>query len=314
MTEQVFNLNGLGMLFVEAIAHRDYTLTQALVLLVATVFIVVNFLVDLALRLARSADPVPLMASNPPVEILADVAAAEPARRGGWTAPASSRAGGPLGALGAAFIVLMLVGRGSWRRSWPRTTRSPPTTAPCSRRPARSTGSAPTPSAATSTRASSTARGRRSWWASAPRWSAPRSGAVLGVVSAYFGGRIDLILQRLHGRVPVAPADHPGAGGRRDPRDRRPQRHRGHHRPDDPARAPGSSARAPSRVPRDAVRRGDARGRRRHLRIIFRHMLPNVDGALPDHADGLPGPGHPAGGVAVVPRASASRSRRRPGG
>jgi peptide/nickel transport system permease protein len=48
VTEQVFNLNGLGLLFVQAIAHRDYTLTQALVLLVAGTFITVNFLVDLA--------------------------------------------------------------------------------------------------------------------------------------------------------------------------------------------------------------------------------------------------------------------------
>ena len=48
VTEQVFNLNGLGLLFVESVAHRDYTLTQALVLLVAFVFIFVNFLVDLA--------------------------------------------------------------------------------------------------------------------------------------------------------------------------------------------------------------------------------------------------------------------------
>ena len=47
VTEQVFNLNGLGLLFVQAIAHRDYTLTQALVLIVATTFIVVNFMVDL---------------------------------------------------------------------------------------------------------------------------------------------------------------------------------------------------------------------------------------------------------------------------
>lgn len=47
VTEQVFNLNGLGMLFVESIARRDYTMTQALVLLVGFTFIVVNFLVDL---------------------------------------------------------------------------------------------------------------------------------------------------------------------------------------------------------------------------------------------------------------------------
>ena len=48
VTEQVFNLNGLGLLFVEAIAHRDYTLTQALVMLTAAVFIASNFLVDVA--------------------------------------------------------------------------------------------------------------------------------------------------------------------------------------------------------------------------------------------------------------------------
>jgi peptide/nickel transport system permease protein len=48
VTEQVFNLNGLGMLFVEAISRRDYTLTQALVMLVATFFLIVNFFVDIA--------------------------------------------------------------------------------------------------------------------------------------------------------------------------------------------------------------------------------------------------------------------------
>jgi len=47
VTEQVFNLNGIGKLFVEATTRGDYTMVQALVLLVATFFIVVNFLVDL---------------------------------------------------------------------------------------------------------------------------------------------------------------------------------------------------------------------------------------------------------------------------
>jgi peptide/nickel transport system permease protein len=51
VTEQVFNLNGLGLLFVEAISHRDYTLTQALVLIVAAVFIFVNFATDIAYAL-----------------------------------------------------------------------------------------------------------------------------------------------------------------------------------------------------------------------------------------------------------------------
>jgi peptide/nickel transport system permease protein len=47
VTEQVFNLNGIGMLFVESITHRDYTMTQALVLLVSFAFIFTNLLVDL---------------------------------------------------------------------------------------------------------------------------------------------------------------------------------------------------------------------------------------------------------------------------
>jgi peptide/nickel transport system permease protein len=47
VTEQVFNLNGIGMLFVESITHRDYTMTQALVLLVSFAFIFMNLLVDL---------------------------------------------------------------------------------------------------------------------------------------------------------------------------------------------------------------------------------------------------------------------------
>ncbi|MGH7309114.1 MAG: ABC transporter permease [Candidatus Rokuibacteriota bacterium] len=46
VTEQVFNLNGLGLLFVEAVARRDYTLTQALVMLTASAFIFVNFAMD----------------------------------------------------------------------------------------------------------------------------------------------------------------------------------------------------------------------------------------------------------------------------
>jgi len=48
VTEQVFNLNGLGMLFVEGISRRDYTLIQAMVMLVATVFLSINLLVDVA--------------------------------------------------------------------------------------------------------------------------------------------------------------------------------------------------------------------------------------------------------------------------
>jgi peptide/nickel transport system permease protein len=47
VTEQVFNLNGIGKLFVETVTRADYTMVQALVMLVATFFIIVNFVVDL---------------------------------------------------------------------------------------------------------------------------------------------------------------------------------------------------------------------------------------------------------------------------
>lgn len=47
VTEQVFNLNGIGRLFVDAVTRRDYTLIQGLLLLVAFVYVAVNFLNDL---------------------------------------------------------------------------------------------------------------------------------------------------------------------------------------------------------------------------------------------------------------------------
>ena len=47
VTEQVFNLNGIGKLFVETVSRADYTMVQALVMLVATFFILINFAVDL---------------------------------------------------------------------------------------------------------------------------------------------------------------------------------------------------------------------------------------------------------------------------
>lgn len=46
VTEQVFNLNGLGKLLVEAVSRRDYTLTQALIMLSASAFVIMNFLID----------------------------------------------------------------------------------------------------------------------------------------------------------------------------------------------------------------------------------------------------------------------------
>ena len=47
VTEQVFNLNGVGKLFVESVTQADYTLTQSLVMLVVFIFVMFNFIVDL---------------------------------------------------------------------------------------------------------------------------------------------------------------------------------------------------------------------------------------------------------------------------
>ena len=48
VTETVFTLNGVGRFVVDAVAHRDYPVVQALVFLIAFCFVVVNLLIDLA--------------------------------------------------------------------------------------------------------------------------------------------------------------------------------------------------------------------------------------------------------------------------
>jgi len=47
LVEQVFNLPGLGRLLVSSIANRDYAVVQAIVLYIASVVIIINFLVDI---------------------------------------------------------------------------------------------------------------------------------------------------------------------------------------------------------------------------------------------------------------------------
>ena len=47
VTEQVFNLNGLGQLFVDAVTNHDYVLVQSLVMLVVTIFVMTNLVVDI---------------------------------------------------------------------------------------------------------------------------------------------------------------------------------------------------------------------------------------------------------------------------
>ena len=47
VTEQVFNLNGIGRLFVESVGAQDFNMTQQLVMLVVVIAVMTNFVVDL---------------------------------------------------------------------------------------------------------------------------------------------------------------------------------------------------------------------------------------------------------------------------
>jgi len=47
VTEQVFNLNGIGMLFVQSVSRNDFTLIQGMVMLIAAFYVFINLVVDL---------------------------------------------------------------------------------------------------------------------------------------------------------------------------------------------------------------------------------------------------------------------------
>ena len=47
VTEQVFNLNGLGRLLVDSVTFNDYTMTQGIVMTIVLVFVMTNFVIDL---------------------------------------------------------------------------------------------------------------------------------------------------------------------------------------------------------------------------------------------------------------------------
>jgi peptide/nickel transport system permease protein len=46
ITEQVFNLNGVGRLLVQSVQNQDYTMTQGLVMLIVTIFVLTNLVID----------------------------------------------------------------------------------------------------------------------------------------------------------------------------------------------------------------------------------------------------------------------------
>jgi len=47
VTEQVFNLNGIGKLFVQSVSRNDFTMIQGMVMMLAAIYVVVNLVVDL---------------------------------------------------------------------------------------------------------------------------------------------------------------------------------------------------------------------------------------------------------------------------
>ena len=60
VTEQVFNLNGLGRLLVDSVTFNDYTMTQGIVMTIVLVFVLTNLRHRSPLRVARSAHPLQL--------------------------------------------------------------------------------------------------------------------------------------------------------------------------------------------------------------------------------------------------------------
>jgi peptide/nickel transport system permease protein len=47
VTETIFALPGVGRLIVTAISQRDYPIIQGAILMIAVIFVVINFVVDL---------------------------------------------------------------------------------------------------------------------------------------------------------------------------------------------------------------------------------------------------------------------------
>jgi peptide/nickel transport system permease protein len=47
VTEQVFNLNGIGKLFVQSVSRNDFTMIQGMVMMIAGFYILVNLSIDM---------------------------------------------------------------------------------------------------------------------------------------------------------------------------------------------------------------------------------------------------------------------------
>ena len=51
LTETIFNLSGIGRTVTDAITARDYVIVQGMVIVIATIYVVVNLLVDVSYAL-----------------------------------------------------------------------------------------------------------------------------------------------------------------------------------------------------------------------------------------------------------------------
>ena len=47
VTEQVFNLHGLGRLLLDSVQLNDYQMTQAIVMIIVLIFVLPNFVIDI---------------------------------------------------------------------------------------------------------------------------------------------------------------------------------------------------------------------------------------------------------------------------
>ena len=202
VTEQVFNLNGLGKLFVESVTNHDYTMTQALVMLVVAIFVAHQPRGRHHLRVARSAHPLRVTGrrSWQRSHILPPRAGRSICRSGPSLADepvAVLRAATRWAPSGAVVVVVMIVMAAFADFDRRPTTRSPTTSTPCWRPPS------------------------AEYWLGTDQFGrdvfsrivygartallvgfvsafvGATIGLVLGVASAYFGGRFDLIFQRI---------------------------------------------------------------------------------------------------------------------
>ncbi len=305
VTEQVFNLNGIGKLFVQAVSRSDFTMVQALVLLVAAFFIVVNFVIDLMYAWLDPRIRYRLMSAVPAtLEITYKV----PRRRHPVLAFVLQQ---PLGTAGLAIIVLMLVAAAfaKWVAPYdPLAVDYGGILAPPSWKHLLGTDNFGRDVFSRIIYGSQTALSV----GFLSSLGGCTLGAIIGVASAYFGGRTDMIVQRFMDVILAFPiivlalAVVGVHGQERGLRDRLEPDHR--HRIADGSEGRARRALLRARRARDAVYR---RGAHRRFLARAHHLPPHRSErrrALSHHAHRVRRAGHSAGGFAVVPRAGRDRA------